>query len=138
MKNLALLVRPYLNLIRVSHLILKEEGEAVELPSTSYVVERAILPVGVGLSFTSPPNSAESPSISVTQPTGKLAKQARWAYELSYGMQHSAASRHVLILSGEEPAGEVSFCDGHPPRPLAEDEALQIVADLTSLSEAEL
>lgn len=78
------------------------------------------------------------PTVSINRPIGDFARRARWAYEITYGMQNASASRHVIVLNGEIPQAEMSFYDGQSDRPLTEPEAQAIVADLSRVAEIEV
>lgn len=74
------------------------------------------------------------PTVSINRPVGDFANDARWSYEVTYGMQNASASRHILVMNGEIPQAEMAFYDRRPHRSVTEAEAQAVVADLSRIA----
>jgi hypothetical protein len=124
-------------IIRGSQNLLNNLGENKVLTGTERVVDTVTLPIE-SPALTGPVENTR-PTVTISRPTGKLAQHARWAYEITYGMQDPNASRHILVLNGEVPEAEMAFYDGHTAdRALTEQEGEALASDLTVLAETRL
>ncbi len=119
-------------LIRSSQAILDQLG--IEEPSATgdQAMQKATVAIDKPTLAEAPDGAL--PTVSINRPVGDFAKDARWSYEVAYGMQDVSASRHILVMNDEVPQAEMAFYDGRHDRPITETEAQAVVADLSRIA----
>ncbi len=121
------------SVIKAAEGVLRCVGLETTSAGTSFKTFNATVPINRPTLVEAKPNT--SPTVSISRPLGELAKTARWGYEITYGMQDADLSRHILVLNGEIPQGEITnYSSSATQQPLTEGDAQHIAEDLAKLA----
>jgi hypothetical protein len=75
------------------------------------------------------------PILTITKPLDDFAKEALWAYEVTYGMQNGGASRHIIIPKNRDLKARIGPCNVKGDREVTPKDEIELARDLSHIAE---